>query len=149
MRYGRFTNGIYWHKGIPEHENSNPRNTLTLIANIAPAQRTRQLDYPMTMKRNHGRAPCRRLSLLAGHFLCVSLSVGCATADDTLSCSSSSMPKKRRVGIVGFGEIGKYLLDQILTSENAHMSELAFVWNRSFAKVLSDDRILPHYRSSD
>ena len=40
------------------------------------------------------------------------------------------MPKKRRVGIVGFGEIGKYLLDQILTSENAHMFELAFVWNR-------------------
>ena len=56
------------------------------------------------------------------------------------------MPKKRRVGIVGFGEIGKYLLDQILTSENAHMSELAFVWNRSFAKVLTDDRILPQQR---
>ena len=52
-----------------------------------------------------------------------------------LSRAAAHQCPRRGVGIVGFGEIGKYLLDQILTSENAHMSELAFVWNRSFAKV--------------
>jgi predicted dinucleotide-utilizing enzyme len=50
------------------------------------------------------------------------------------------------VGIVGLGKIGQYLLEQILSVNNAHLFELAFVWNRSFSKVLADERILPGQR---
>lgn len=40
-----------------------------------------------------------------------------------------AIPKtKRRVGIIGFGKIGMYLVDKILASDNL---ELAFVWNRN------------------
>ena len=35
---------------------------------------------------------------------------------------------KRRVGIVGYGHLGKFLTDAILNHQNL---ELAFVWNRS------------------
>eukprot|EP01120_Amphizonella_sp_Union-15-10_P003646 TRINITY_DN14053_c0_g1_i1.p1 TRINITY_DN14053_c0_g1~~TRINITY_DN14053_c0_g1_i1.p1 ORF type:complete len:282 (-),score=45.24 TRINITY_DN14053_c0_g1_i1:82-927(-) len=45
---------------------------------------------------------------------------------------------KRRVGIVGYGNTGKYLVEQLLKNpriSNTH--ELAFIWNRDFTKVSS------------
>jgi len=38
------------------------------------------------------------------------------------------MPTVRRVGIVGYGKLGQYLVSHILSDE---AFELAFVWNRS------------------
>ena len=53
------------------------------------------------------------------------------------------MPSKLRVGIVGYGKLGKFLAHAIL--EDAAVSavaELAFVWNRT-AGALSEDELLP------
>jgi len=44
----------------------------------------------------------------------------------------------RRVGIIGFGELGQFLVDQILNAPEAKSThELAFIWNRS-SKILRD-----------
>jgi predicted dinucleotide-utilizing enzyme len=47
--------------------------------------------------------------------------------------------KKRRVGIVGFGNLGKFLVKKIrfdpYVSQNL---EVAFVWNRSKDKIACD-----------
>ncbi|XP_063293061.1 aspartate dehydrogenase domain-containing protein [Pelobates fuscus] len=50
--------------------------------------------------------------------------------------------KKWRVGIVGYGHIGEYLVSQILGEGDQYNLELAFVWNRSTEKMkgkVSDD----------
>ncbi|XP_053308235.1 aspartate dehydrogenase domain-containing protein [Spea bombifrons] len=39
--------------------------------------------------------------------------------------------RKRRIGIVGFGRIGRYLVQRIEEEGYKHDLELAFVWNRS------------------
>ena len=53
---------------------------------------------------------------------------------------------KRRVGIVGYGHLGKYLAEAILNDATASKQfELAFVWNRSPEKIgpeISRDIIL-------
>jgi aspartate dehydrogenase len=43
---------------------------------------------------------------------------------------------KIRVGVVGFGNLGKYLVDAILNNEKAKEKfELVFIWNRSVEKI--------------
>eukprot|EP01103_Thecamoeba_quadrilineata_P006097 TRINITY_DN15823_c0_g1_i1.p1 TRINITY_DN15823_c0_g1~~TRINITY_DN15823_c0_g1_i1.p1 ORF type:complete len:283 (-),score=51.52 TRINITY_DN15823_c0_g1_i1:27-875(-) len=49
------------------------------------------------------------------------------------------MPKKK-VGIVGYGALGKYLAHEILNNQQVSVQiELAFVWNRTSAKLLQDN----------
>merc|ERR1740130_312753 len=44
--------------------------------------------------------------------------------------------KRRRVGILGYGKIGQYLARSILTDASVSQElELAFVWNRTPAKM--------------
>ena len=51
------------------------------------------------------------------------------------------MPR-RRVGIVGFGKLGQFLVEAILTDPTASARlELAFVWNRTAATVVDDPRV--------
>ena len=53
------------------------------------------------------------------------------------------MAAKRRVGVVGYGHLGKFLVDAIGNNDNL---ELAFVWNRTKsvfeASGLSNEAIL-------
>ena len=51
---------------------------------------------------------------------------------------------KRKIGIVGYGHLGKYLVDEILKSETL---ELAFVWNRT--KSVLDGQVEQKYILSD
>lgn len=46
----------------------------------------------------------------------------------------------RRVGIVGYGKLGKYLAATILDNPDLGL-ELAFVWNRTAAKVTEDPQV--------
>jgi predicted dinucleotide-utilizing enzyme len=56
--------------------------------------------------------------------------------------SPPALPRKRRVGVVGYGSLGKYLVKAILTDAKVSARlELAFVWNRTFAKVAGDSSI--------
>jgi len=51
--------------------------------------------------------------------------------------------KKTRVGIVGYGNTGKYLLTHILNNPKVSSRfALAFVWNRTFSKV-EEDKLVP------
>ena len=51
-------------------------------------------------------------------------------------------PQKLRVGIVGYGSLGQFLVNAILMDEACkERLELAFVWNRSADKVAADSRI--------
>ena len=55
--------------------------------------------------------------------------------------SSAAASKKTRIGIVGYGSLGAYLSDYIVSPEGREQGlELAFVWNRSPEKV----RASPH-----
>lgn len=50
--------------------------------------------------------------------------------------AAAAPPRRRRVGIVGFGSLGQFLAEKILTDAKASAAfELAFVWNRSPDKV--------------
>jgi aspartate dehydrogenase len=50
---------------------------------------------------------------------------------------------KHRVGVVGYGHLGQYLVHKILQDEAVKEKlELAFVWNRTTSKV-SDDGLVP------
>ena len=54
----------------------------------------------------------------------------------------------KRIGIVGYGSIGKFLAESILNKKQAGLPfELAFVWNRS-ADKLEDGTLPPQYRMS-
>jgi aspartate dehydrogenase len=47
---------------------------------------------------------------------------------------------KKRVGIVGYGDLGRYLVQSILHDERVSSQlELAFVWNRTSEKLHADD----------
>jgi aspartate dehydrogenase len=46
------------------------------------------------------------------------------------------MAAKRRVGVVGYGHLGKFLTEAIL---NHPELELAFVWNRTRSVFINDD----------
>jgi len=48
----------------------------------------------------------------------------------------------KRVGIVGYGSLGKYLTQQILNDTTSF--QLAFVWNRSIEKVKVDKTVPQH-----
>lgn len=49
---------------------------------------------------------------------------------------------KRRVGIVGAGALGQYLIEAIVNDAKTSAAfEIAFVWNRSFEKVASNPLI--------
>lgn len=52
-----------------------------------------------------------------------------------------TIKKKRRVGIVGYGHIGKYLVEEILKRDDL---ELSFVWNRTSEALRNkiDDRYI-------
>ena len=55
---------------------------------------------------------------------------------------------KRKVGIVGYGSLGKFLANAIMTDPRAKEElELVFVWNRTPEKVLEDVKngILPEH----
>ena len=59
-------------------------------------------------------------------------------------------PRKLRVGIVGYGSLGQFLVDAILTDAACmERLELAFVWNRSADKVAADARIPAEARLAD
>eukprot|EP00051_Salpingoeca_urceolata_P016070 m.211927 g.211927 ORF g.211927 m.211927 type:complete len:355 (+) comp18582_c0_seq2:1574-2638(+) len=49
---------------------------------------------------------------------------------------------KRRVGIVGYGKLGKFLAHAVVESVDM---ELAFVWNRRPEPVLADDVVCAHH----
>ena len=53
----------------------------------------------------------------------------------------SASKTRTKVGVVGFGKLGKYLVDCILSCPSEF--ELVFVWNRSPSAVESDSRNLP------
>eukprot|EP00941_MAST-03F_sp_MAST-3F-sp1_P002736 g2736.t1 len=54
----------------------------------------------------------------------------------------SKTTTKRKVGIVGYGNLGKHLVKAILTDPKVSAQlELAFVWNRTFSKVQEDSLI--------
>ena len=58
--------------------------------------------------------------------------------------------KKRKVGIVGYGSLGKYLAKAILEDKEVSSKlELCFVWNRSFEKVEQDPLIPAHTHLRD
>lgn len=63
------------------------------------------------------------------------------------------MAPKRRVGIVGCGSLGQYLINAINSDAAAASAlEIAFVWNRDFSKVLALGSAVPssaHCRSLD
>ena len=66
------------------------------------------------------------------------------------SSTSTSGSRKRRIGLVGYGSLGQYLLSKLLDDPRAaHSFELAFVWNRSLDKVAADSRIPPSARCAD
>lgn len=53
------------------------------------------------------------------------------------------MPRRRRIGIVGYGKLGQFLTQHILENDVAKARfELAFVWNRS-AAILEEDPKVP------
>ncbi|KAF0977265.1 hypothetical protein FDP41_003918 [Naegleria fowleri] len=61
-----------------------------------------------------------------------------------------SQNSKTRVGIVGFGELGKFLADKILHDEKASQKfEIVFVWNRTFDKIENDKSIKPEWYLKD
>ena len=47
---------------------------------------------------------------------------------------------KRRVGIVGYGKIGQYLVNAILNDPKLSSFEVAFVWNRTADVVREEGR---------
>ena len=53
---------------------------------------------------------------------------------------STTQSQKRRVGLVGYGKLGKFLASKIL-DETGHNLELAWVWNRTPETVTSDERV--------
>ncbi|KAE8594875.1 hypothetical protein XENTR_v10019832 [Xenopus tropicalis] len=46
-----------------------------------------------------------------------------------------SEERRMRIGVVGYGHIGKYLVDKIVREGANHSMELAFVWNRRREKL--------------
>ncbi|KAM8927503.1 aspartate dehydrogenase domain-containing protein [Pelodytes ibericus] len=52
-----------------------------------------------------------------------------------------------RIGIVGYGHIGMYLVNQIQENGQKHQLELAFVWNRSVEKL--EGRVAPDIQLRD
>lgn len=52
-----------------------------------------------------------------------------------------SEERKRRIGIVGYGHVGIYLVNQIQREGDKYNVELAFVWNRTMKKM---ETIQPH-----
>jgi aspartate dehydrogenase len=52
--------------------------------------------------------------------------------------------KRRRVGILGYGEVGKFLAEALLDREEAQaVAELAFVWNRSEGRLRENEARVP------
>ena len=59
------------------------------------------------------------------------------------SSSTASLQRKRRIGIVGCGSLGQYLIKAIQTDPKiSSQLELAFVWNRTSEKLQSLGEIL-------
>eukprot|EP01116_Phalansterium_solitarium_P005943 TRINITY_DN18269_c0_g1_i1.p1 TRINITY_DN18269_c0_g1~~TRINITY_DN18269_c0_g1_i1.p1 ORF type:complete len:296 (-),score=36.17 TRINITY_DN18269_c0_g1_i1:760-1647(-) len=55
---------------------------------------------------------------------------------------TSETPKKRRVGIVGYGNLGQYLANSILFDPKvSNVLELAFVWNRNAQRIIDDGKV--------
>jgi predicted dinucleotide-utilizing enzyme len=53
-------------------------------------------------------------------------------------------PRRRRVGVVGFGQLGQFLVDRIVNDPAGRQAfELAFVWNRSPERVASCGLVPP------
>ena len=52
----------------------------------------------------------------------------------------SATQSQKRVGLVGYGKLGKFLASKIL-DEAGHNLELAWVWNRTPETVTSDERV--------
>ncbi|KAM4651055.1 aspartate dehydrogenase domain-containing protein [Discoglossus pictus] len=55
--------------------------------------------------------------------------------------------RSRKVGIVGYGHVGMYLVDKILKEGSRYHLELAFVWNRNMKKL--EGRVPPHLHLHD
>lgn len=61
---------------------------------------------------------------------------GATAAAPPVSPPTSPPARRRRVGIVGFGSLGQYLVERLASDARALATfELAFVWNRSADKV--------------
>lgn len=53
--------------------------------------------------------------------------------------------RKRKIGLVGYGELGKYLAHSILTDAKAKNTlEIGWIWNRSKSKIEQDEFIPKH-----
>ena len=77
------------------------------------------------------------------HILTLVLLLAATPASTALrdSCSAAPESTKRRVGVVGYGQLGQYLVDKIL-SQPADF-ELSFIWNRNSSVIEEDERIHP------
>ncbi|KAL9653925.1 hypothetical protein ABK040_014139 [Willaertia magna] len=57
---------------------------------------------------------------------------------------------KIRLGIVGYGNLGKFLVNAVLSnSEASELFEISFVWNRSFEKMEEDKQLKPEWLLRD
>jgi aspartate dehydrogenase len=64
--------------------------------------------------------------------------------------ASVSQTKRRRVGIVGFGLLGQYLVDRIVHDPAASsVFEIAFVWNRNYSRVSESANVPAAARCDD
>lgn len=60
------------------------------------------------------------------------------------AAAAEDAPRRRRVGIVGFGHLGQFLVDKIATDPQGRAAfEIAFVWNRSADKVRACAHVPP------
>lgn len=63
---------------------------------------------------------------------------------------AASGDRRRRVGVVGFGLLGQYLVERILNDPAASAAlELAFVWNRSLERLAESSVVPPAARCTD
>ena len=61
-----------------------------------------------------------------------------------MSAVAPPPPRRRRVGVVGFGQLGQFLVDRIVHDPAGRAAfELAFVWNRSADRVASSGLVPP------
>ncbi|KAM7386657.1 hypothetical protein PAMA_009327 [Pampus argenteus] len=86
-------------------------------------------------------APCLPTAPgVAGRSLCFTLSSGEVWDYQDMATSTSSL----RIGVVGYGHLGQYLVERILKDGAAFGLTLAFVWNRKPEKLkgLIDDKLI-------
>jgi predicted dinucleotide-utilizing enzyme len=85
--------------------------------------------YPLLLQLAALTPELRRLAALTGLLQLAALT--------GLFAGDVATPELRRVGIVGFGKLGRFLVHKLQNDGRANGLELAFVWNRDHAKLAS------------